>query len=270
MSGTSRLAKWPSDEAVAADCYERDRKRRSGPGNEGESHVSGHLEGQICGRKKSRRSVQLKLRPISEFGRRIEALEGRARCQAARASTAPRGSTVALLRSCHAPGRVHASGGPGRHGRPGGSRGARPDDVPTSDFSDAISLNSTDGTAHGQHVAGAGGSADPVRLHVPIVERRTSTFLHYLRRQYPGPTTLTASDTTDTRIADDTATTNVVAPGRGHPLCCHRQTECSGRLPASVLVEALDANNHVVPNYEGTITLSSSDTAATVRPTTET
>ncbi len=136
--------------------------------------------------------------------------------------------------------------------------------LPTSDFSDTISLASTDGSA--TIAAGPSTASSPVPYDYTFQSSNNGHQLFYITygANTTGAQTLTVSDTTDTTVTDDTATTNLVTPSAATHFAIFIQPNVQAGSPANVLVEALDANNQPVPNYEGTITLSSSDTSATV------
>ena len=78
-----------------------------------------------------------------------------------------------------------------------------------------------------------------------------------------GTETLTATDTADSTITGSVTLQVSPAPVATHSLVVVPQNVQAG-TPAAVVVEALDASNHVVPNYTGTVQLTSSDTAATL------
>ncbi len=136
--------------------------------------------------------------------------------------------------------------------------------VPTSDFSDTISLASTDGTA--TVTSGPLTASSPVPYDYTFQSTNNGHQLFFITygASTTGPQTLTVTDTTNTGITDDTATTNLITPAAATHFAVIVRPNVQAGQPANVLVEALDANNHPVPNYEGTITLSSSDTTATV------
>jgi hypothetical protein len=78
-----------------------------------------------------------------------------------------------------------------------------------------------------------------------------------------GTETIDASGTsTSGTITGSAATTVKAAPVAMQVLVITSEQAAVG-APTNVTVEALDASGHVIPNYTGTITLTSSDTAAT-------
>jgi hypothetical protein len=76
-----------------------------------------------------------------------------------------------------------------------------------------------------------------------------------------GTETLTATDTSNSSLTGSVTLQVNAAPVATHFLVVVPQNVQAGK-PAAVVVEALDASNHVVPNYTGTVQLTSSDTAA--------
>jgi hypothetical protein len=76
-----------------------------------------------------------------------------------------------------------------------------------------------------------------------------------------GTETLTATDTSNNSLTGSVTLQVNAAPVATHFLVVVPQNVQAGK-PAAVVVEALDASNHVVPNYTGTVQLTSSDTAA--------
>jgi hypothetical protein len=136
--------------------------------------------------------------------------------------------------------------------------------VPTSDFTDAISLSSTDGSALVSTTPS--GSASPVPFDYTFQPSDNGHQLFFITygANTNGAQTLTAADTTDGTIGDDTANTTVFTPAAATHFAVIVRPNVQAGAPTNVFVEALDANNEPVPNYEGTITLSSSDTAASV------
>ncbi len=208
--------------------------------------------------KKGRRPEQFKLRSISDFGRRIEALEARAMFSGAGVDSGIASDPATHLAVFSPPVALAGSAVPVV------VVALDADNVPTSDFTDSISLDSTDGTAQVSTSLAGAGAAVPFDYAFQSSNDGHQLFFITYGANTSGPQTLTASDTTDTAISDDTAYTNVVTPAVATHFAVIVKPNLQAGAAASVLVEALDANNHVVPNYEGTITLSSSDTAATV------
>ena len=84
--------------------------------------------------------------------------------------------------------------------------------VPTSDFSDEISLASTDGTATVNTSASAVGGAVPYDYTFQSSNNGHQLFFITYGAATTGAQTLTVSDITDTAITDDTANTTVVTP----------------------------------------------------------
>ena len=140
---------------------------------------------------------------------------------------------------------------------------------PTSGFTDSISLGSSDSTAlvsiPSASAAGAGaGTAVPFSYTFQSSNDGHQLFFVTFGADTSGDQTLTATDTTDTSIVADTVNTTVNTPAAATHFAVIVSPNVTVGAPANLFVEALDADNHVVPNYEGTVTLSSSDAAATL------
>ena len=78
----------------------------------------------------------------------------------------------------------------------------------------------------------------------------------------PGSQTLTATDTVTSTITGSVATSVVAAPVATHFALSGPSAAVLTGQAFSVIVEALDASGHVVPNYTGTVHFTSSDPAA--------
>lgn len=78
-----------------------------------------------------------------------------------------------------------------------------------------------------------------------------------------GSQTLTATDTSDSTIIGSVST-NVEPAAVATHLAVSIERNVQSGAAASVVVAALDASNHIVPNYVGTIQFTSSDTGATL------
>jgi hypothetical protein len=77
-----------------------------------------------------------------------------------------------------------------------------------------------------------------------------------------GSQTITATDTVTTTITGSATTTVLPAPVATSLLVVTPSQAATG-VATGVTVKVLDASGHVIPNYTGTITVSSSDTQAT-------
>jgi hypothetical protein len=78
-----------------------------------------------------------------------------------------------------------------------------------------------------------------------------------------GSEAITATDTTTATITGSATTTVNAAPAATHLLVVTPEHVTAG-VPTTVTVVALDAANHLVPTYTGTVSLTSSDGSATL------
>jgi hypothetical protein len=124
-----------------------------------------------------------------------------------------------------------------------------------TNYTGTVQLSSTDSSTT------VGGTAVPTTYTFTAADRGAHVF-----SVTPGTTgseALTATDTSSSSITGSVTLQVSPAPVATHFLVVVPQSAQAGK-PAAVVVEALDASNHVVPNYTGTVQLSSSDTAATL------
>jgi hypothetical protein len=87
--------------------------------------------------------------------------------------------------------------------------------------------------------------------------------LFHITLTAPGAQTVKAADTKTASIAGSATTQVRAAPAATRLLVLTPETTTPG-TPARVTVAALDASGHVVPNYTGTVRLTSSDGKATL------
>ena len=127
------------------------------------------------------------------------------------------------------------------------------------DYTGTISLSSSDTAA----------TLDTVNGDLTLPQSYTFTTSDHGRHQFQvtfgttGSQTLSADDSTDSLTG--TATTNVNAPAVATHFAVWIPPTTLAGVPTTVSVLALDANNHIVPNYTGSVAFSvSNDPTATL------
>ncbi len=227
------------------------------------------------GKKKSRQAMIARVQSRKQLGLRLESLEGRAMLS---------GTGVSTSTSDTATGGAAIASDPATHlaifAPPMALAGSvvpvevvalDANNQPTSDFTDTISLGSSDSTAlvsiptaQSTVIGSSAGTAVPLSYTFQSSNNGHQLFLLTFGANTSGPQTVTATDISDTAFRPATANTTVNTPAAATHFAVIIGPNVQVGSQTNVLVEALDANNRVVPNYEGTVTLSSSDTAATL------
>jgi hypothetical protein len=130
-------------------------------------------------------------------------------------------------------------------------------------FVGTVSLSSTDTAALIGSAAATAGALEPVSYTFTSADNGQHQF--FINYDATGTQSVTATDTdAGTTILPATASSNVAVPAVATHFGVIVQPQAQVGQQVNVLVVALDANNHLVPNYDGTVTLGSSDAAAAV------
>ncbi len=129
-------------------------------------------------------------------------------------------------------------------------------------FADAVQLSSGDATAVEPQQSGS-----PLKLPQPVTLQHGIAFVQ-VQLSTVGPETLTATDqAANTTVTSGSGTTNVnPAPVLTKVNVVTPETAATGVL-TPVTVQALDQSGHLLRNFTGTVTLTSSDSAATASAT---
>jgi hypothetical protein len=135
---------------------------------------------------------------------------------------------------------------------------------PAFGFTDSISLSSSDSTATGSAKFGSPLTALP--LSYTFTPRDFGFHFFQVNLTTPGSESITATDTTSTSVDPGTASITVnPAPTLAKLVVVTPKSAAVG-VPTPVTVVAEDMSGHLLPNFTGTVTLSTSDTAATGLP----
>jgi hypothetical protein len=108
-----------------------------------------------------------------------------------------------------------------------------------------------------------GGAGATLPANYPFVARDRGLHVFHVTLTATGSQTLTATDTVHATITGSASTTVNPAPVATHFFVI-TPSHATQFQPSPVTVVALDASNHRVPNYTGTVTLTSSDSNATL------
>ncbi len=138
-----------------------------------------------------------------------------------------------------------------------------------SGFTDTVSLSSSDTSATG--TATSGGTSASLPLTYTFTAQDHGIHVFHVTLTATGSESVTATDTTtgSTVTAGTASTTVNPAPTLAKLLVVTPQSAAVG-VPTNVTVVAEDASGHVLRNFTGTVTLSTSDSAATGLPSTYT
>jgi hypothetical protein len=136
-------------------------------------------------------------------------------------------------------------------------------------FTDTVSLASSDGTATGSSTWGGTLSGLPLSYTFTAADHGIHFFQVNLTTQ--GSESVTASDTTTgSTVTSGTASTTVnPAPTLAQLVVVTPENAAVG-VPTRVIVAAVDQSGHLLRNFTGTVSLSTSDSAATGLPATYT
>jgi hypothetical protein len=143
--------------------------------------------------------------------------------------------------------------------------------LPATGFSDTVVLSSSDPTAtgndNGPEVSPGPAALVPLPLTYtfnPLIDHGFHVFDVNLTMM--GPQKITATDITDSTVAPGTAITTVIpAPALAQLQVVMPRSTTVG-TPTPVTIVALDASGHPLINFTGTVSLSTSDKAATGLP----
>jgi hypothetical protein len=129
----------------------------------------------------------------------------------------------------------------------------------TSAYTGTIQLSSTDSSTT------SGGSALPITYTFQARDRGAHEFV--LTPGAAGTETLSATDTSNSSLTGSADLTVNAAPVATHflivPVSRDQSSSATVGSATSLAVVALDASNHIVPNYTGTVQLSSTDSSTT-------
>ncbi len=131
-------------------------------------------------------------------------------------------------------------------------------------FTDQISLSSSDKTATGTATHGSALTALPLSYTFSPSDHGIHKFQVNLTTT--GSQSLSAADTTNTSVTGGSASTNVTPAPVPTTLVVETPEQAAVGVPTHVEVEVLDQSGHVMRNFTGTVTLTSSDTSATASP----
>jgi len=129
-------------------------------------------------------------------------------------------------------------------------------------FDDTVSLSSSDPTATGTATLGSTLAALP--LSYPFVASDHGVHIFQVSLTKQGSDSVQASDMTSTTVMLGSASTTVnPAPTLAQLVVVTPETAAVG-VPTRVVVEALDGSGHVLRNFNGTVTLMTSDASPAV------